>query len=1042
MIKGLAARRAGPGGPGRLLMLSRPRLGAMVIALVVTLAAVFTVGLALADYRDAAVAAAQTPQTAPSPDGRRMLYAFGMAVLAGSVLLFLAGRLSKPDTRTLRQLVDRALEISAPGRVFAGDEPAAGNAAPRLPVAPSGLVDRLAALLGMLHAQRKTVAELLECLPVGAAVLSEDLRVLSSNRLFARMLPSGPVPTRGGTAGGTLPDALLSELAPASAVGAGPFADGFRCFSLEARDRTLRARARTFAAGDAGARVTLLLIEEIAGAGAGKLDGPDYGRFYRLVLNGASEALVLAAADGRVIDANQAAAGLLGVARAEMTGVALARVASGHLAGSPEQSLEAILFSGQYKMDGRTLQMEMLRRDGGAFPAEIKIREGADDQGRFYLIGIRDVGADQLAELLSRDRIEIVDMIAQGKPSGDVLARVAHLVEHQLPGALCSVLLRQNARLVTAAAPNLPRSLWRAFDDAIKDEPDALASGALGPEAVPVAAAPMDGDQLTGGIGGAGIPRIVARWTAPITSTQGIELGAVVVFRSQHGAPTAAHAGVLAVACRLAAVCIEQVRLTSELAYRAEHDPLTGLANRAHFEERVSHALARARRYRRKLGVLSVDLDRFKLVNDTLGHGVGDGLLQQIASRFTGCLRETDIVARWGGDEFVIALAEVRDRLDARATSRKLLDLFQTPFQVEGHTIAATCSIGAAIFPDDGETLDELLRSADRTMYRAKNEGRNGYKCYTPEFDGAVQQKLHLESQLSQAIARNELAVHYQPQFDLDTGKLAAVEALLRWQHPELGAVSPTAFIPVAEESGQIAHIGAWVLRKACRQARIWGDTAGHPVRVAVNVSRLQFAHDDFPDEIAQILRETALDPALLELELTESSVMKHLDESLPRMNHLRRLGVRLSMDDFGTGYSSLSCLQRLPIDTLKIDQSFIREISSSPKTPLLVRSMVTLARSLGIAAVGEGVETTDQLRMLRETGCHLGQGFLLCRPAPEEELFPTPELALFGHPGFLTAAPRTRDILTAPRRACGPLAPALYCDPGMIEDALASAVE
>jgi diguanylate cyclase (GGDEF)-like protein/PAS domain S-box-containing protein len=803
----------------------------------------------------------------------------------------------------------------------------------------------------------------------------------------------------------------------------------------------MRASTAALAADQASGDLQLLLVEDAAGAGVNA--GVDFGKVYGRILECSQDAALLVGVDGRVIISNAAAAELLGRPRSEIDGRSVTEVIPGRLTDFPDQKLDAYLCSGQYKVGRCTLQMELRRADGKNLPVEVKVNEGADEQGRFYVVTIRDRGADRMAELLDRDRLKVVDWLAQGKPSEAVLAAIALMVEHQLPGSRCAVLLVKGQRLVTAAAPNVPSSLWRALDDSLTAAYGAGGGDTAGAaELQPVSTTRVPGEAVDDAPGEMPGPApLCTRWLAPIISSQGVLGGAVAVYRRDSAGPTRAQMDLLGSASRLAAVSVEQLQLTSQLVFRALHDPLTGLANRPHFEERVKRAMARARRYHRKVGILSVDLDRFKLVNATLGRAVGAGLLVRIARRFQEALRETDIVARWGGDEFVIGLVEVRDHHDVRVTARKMLDLFKTPFEVDGHAIAASCSIGSAVYPDDGETLEELLRSADRTMYRAKNDGRNGYRRYTPELDVASEQKIYLEAQLREALAREQLSLHYQPQFDLRTGRLTAVEALLRWRHPQLGLIPPADFIPTAEESGLITPIGDWVLRRACRQAKIWSDAGGCPLRVAVNVSCLQFVQPDFAGRVQQILRDAAVDPALLELELTESTVMKRLEESAATLKRLRDVGVRLSIDDFGTGYSSLSYLQRLPIDGLKIDQSFVRELSSSSKTPFLVKSIVNMAQNLGMVAVAEGVESKAQLRILRGTGCDLGQGFLFCRPTPEEELQPLPELAMIGLPGFRPPGPRPRDWSAAPRADCGPVLSEPFRVPGVLKDTLCSAV-
>ena len=476
--------------------------------------------------------------------------------------------------------------------------------------------------------------------------------------------------------------------------------------------------------------------------------------------------------------------------------------------------------------------------------------------------------------------------------------------------------------------------------------------------------------------------------SAPVFSGEGLVVGLVTVYRPEAEGPSKEHADLLQLATQLISVCIEQRELNDKLAYRAQHDALTGLQNRASFEERLKHAMLNAARYNRRLAVLSVDLDRFKLINDTMGHAAGDEVLKQLAGRLVDSLRETDVVARWGGDEFMIGLMEIGDPHDAVEVAETLMEALKTPFDIAGRQSTVSASIGVSVFPDDGRDLDSLMRHADSAMYRAKKGGRNGFHCYNAKLGETDRQRLEMERQLRGALDRGELALHYQPQIDLRTRSLVGVEALLRWRNPRFGSISPSVFIPIAEETGAIVPIGEWVMREACRGVKELGLAGLDDLRVAVNVSRLQFARPDFVDLVATTVGEAGIEPRQLELELTESLLMEPGDESAPRMAKLSALGIRLSIDDFGTGYSCLSYLHRLPVDTLKIDRSFVRELGESSKAPLLVQSIVALSASLGMRSVAEGVEVPSQLAAIGGTGCDLVQGFLFCEPLPMEELF------------------------------------------------------
>jgi diguanylate cyclase (GGDEF)-like protein len=420
------------------------------------------------------------------------------------------------------------------------------------------------------------------------------------------------------------------------------------------------------------------------------------------------------------------------------------------------------------------------------------------------------------------------------------------------------------------------------------------------------------------------------------------------------------------------------------LEHRAHHDELTGLANRTLFEDRAAVAIAHARRTGGHSAVLFLDLDRFKTVNDSLGHAVGNRLLQAVAKRLRAATRAEDTVARLGGDEFVVLLPHLDDSGDAAQVAAKVLAGFDDPFMLNGHRLFASPSIGIAVFPGDGADADALLENADIAMYRAKQEGRRRFCTYDRSMNDTAHERLALENQLHGAIERGELRLHYQPKIHLPTGRVTGMEALLRWEHPELGLLQPSSFIPLAEETGLIVPIGEWALEEACRQNQEWSTAGFEPLVVAVNLSLRQFQHERIEDVTARVLRTTGLDPVLLELEVTESLAMQDPERIVATLVDLKELGVKCSIDDFGTGYSGLSHLMGFPIDKLKIDKSFVATIDTDREAPIVV-AVVALARGLGLEVVAEGVETTEQLERLRELGCDEMQGFLFSRPVPPQ---------------------------------------------------------
>jgi diguanylate cyclase (GGDEF)-like protein/PAS domain S-box-containing protein len=420
-----------------------------------------------------------------------------------------------------------------------------------------------------------------------------------------------------------------------------------------------------------------------------------------------------------------------------------------------------------------------------------------------------------------------------------------------------------------------------------------------------------------------------------------------------------------------------------QLAY---HDALTGLPNRALFEDRLRVTLAQAQRQRQMVAVMFLDVDRFKIVNDTLGHSGGDVLLRDIAAELTGVIRDGDTVARVGGDEFTLLLPAVNDESDAVAVAERILDTLKQPRFVEGQEFSVTTSIGITVFPQDGTDVHTLLRNADTAMYRAKERGRDNFQLYTPAMNAAVIQRLALENDLRHAVERAELFLHYQPVADVSTGQIVAAEALLRWEHPQRGTLDPDSFIPLAEETGLIVPLGEWVLREACLQARTWQDAGYTPIRLGVNLSARQLHHKDLINLVTSALEESGISPEWLQLEITEGDVMSNVEFIVAVLHKLRSMGVGISVDDFGTGYSSLSYLKRFPIDSVKIDRSFVRDLASDPSDAAIVTTVIAMARNLNLRVVAEGVETTEQLEFLRRRACDEYQGYLISRPLPAHQ--------------------------------------------------------
>ncbi|MGA1264850.1 MAG: putative bifunctional diguanylate cyclase/phosphodiesterase, partial [Prochlorothrix sp.] len=433
----------------------------------------------------------------------------------------------------------------------------------------------------------------------------------------------------------------------------------------------------------------------------------------------------------------------------------------------------------------------------------------------------------------------------------------------------------------------------------------------------------------------------------------------------------------------------ERKQAADRLTYQARHDSLTHLPNRSYFRQCLEEALQKATLARNYVAVFFLDLDRFKVVNDTLGHPVGDQLLTDVSDRLRSNLDSQIIVARWGGDEFTLLMPDIEHPDQSQALADQIVQLFQIPFLLEEEEFHVTGSLGIALYPQDGEEADILLKNADIALYRAKDNGRNRYHFYSPSIDDRTQELLRLETDFYHALTRQEFFLCYQPLIDLGRGQVYGVEALLRWRHPQLGLVSPGIFIPLAEETGLINRIGAWVMTTACAQNKAWQDQGLPPLRMAVNLSTRQVTQQPVASLIHQALAETGLQPQWLTVEMTESSFMQDVAVAERCIQDLHNLGVRVAMDDFGTGYSSLSYFRQFQFDIVKIDQSFVRDLERDPVNLAIVHALVDLVQTTQRDLVVEGIETPEQLHLLQAAGCQLMQGYLFCQPQPEETLTP-----------------------------------------------------
>jgi diguanylate cyclase (GGDEF)-like protein len=581
------------------------------------------------------------------------------------------------------------------------------------------------------------------------------------------------------------------------------------------------------------------------------------------------------------------------------------------------------------------------------------------DGGIDWLRGVIQPSAHRNgAGILDHARTQLLEMVIRNEPLGDVLAEVCSLIEWHAPRGHCLILLLRDERLEPVAGSD-------PFNGAANFDPLRAELAAGSPTATPELPSP-----------------VATSIAVPVWSPESRLLGAVLVWQpatlgAEAVALPAAEVEFLQGASRLAALAIEHAQLHESLIHQARYDKLTGLPNQWLLENRLERAVEAASERDARIALLWIDLDRFKEINDTLGHRFGDDILIQSASRLSALAPEGATLARIGGDEFAILLPNPDS--DAEGCAARVCDEFRKAFQTDGYEVFVTASVGIAIYPEDGLDASTLRRNVDRAMYAAKNRGRNSWCRFEQSAMLGGAERIELETSLRHALPREEFELYYQPQ--LDSGlQLRGMEALLRWRHPRLGVLIPGDFLKLAEETGFIVPMGTWALHQACRQAAAWQSSGSGAVRVAVNVSALQFYHSDFFQIVATALAEAALDPALLELELTESAMMFNFDEAARQMQRLRRLGVSIAIDDFGTGYSSLSYLQRVPADTLKIDRSFLADLDSGNAVPI-VSAITTLARSLGLSVLVEGVETTRQLGAVREIGVDLMQGYFFRRP-------------------------------------------------------------
>ena len=704
-----------------------------------------------------------------------------------------------------------------------------------------------------------------------------------------------------------------------------------------------------------------------------------------VVLEGAGEGICGLDAQGQTTFLNTSAARMLGLEGIAMNGHSFHELVHGTTFDGctlPDCPLRHIrgMVGESFNSTG-----EFRRLDGSCFPVEFVCSPLSED-GLYTgsVITFKDISSRQQAEWLDGDRNMILEMLAENRGLGQIFRAISLMVERQSPGVYCAITTLSGTRLDLRAAPSLPVAL-REVLRSIPVGPDSFCCGTAANLGRPVIAPDIASDPHWEKARRTALDcGVRSCWSHPILSASGEVLGTVATYSGHVDGVNTTGEMLSRVACRLARLVIEQTSLTDKLNFQAHHDSLTGLPNRVLFQSRLDQALVLSRHTGSMCALFYIDLDRFKQINDTLSHRVGDLYLCQVVKRFERTLPPEATLARLGGDEFAVVIPTVEGAIEMEKRARALLGAMLDPFLLDGHTVFGTASVGISL-SDAFCTAADLQSCADQAMYQAKHSGRNRFQFYSADLSRRAMAELEIEHCLRDALDHDQFVLHYQPQCRAN-GELLGFEALIRLPHSERGLIPPHDFIPVAEDTGLIVPIGSWVLRQACRQLATWRKQDLPAITMAVNVSALQLSSGAFPDEVSAMLQEFGLPPDALELELTESMIMENFNDCLAQMEKLRDLGVQLAIDDFGTGYSSLSYLHRLPIHTIKIDQSFVHSMDAEVSTRPLVEAILAAARSLSCKVIAEGVETEAQRRELIQMGCDQMQGYLFSRALPADE--------------------------------------------------------
>jgi diguanylate cyclase (GGDEF)-like protein/PAS domain S-box-containing protein len=659
-------------------------------------------------------------------------------------------------------------------------------------------------------------------------------------------------------------------------------------------------------------------------------------------------------------------------------------IAQGFLADEQE-----IMRSGRPLLDKEEYVLDAKGNHKWLLSTKVPLRD--ENNKIFGLVGIaRDITERKKADILRNGQAQILEMIATNTSLENVLDRLVRLIESQLNGIYGSILLLDDdgQTLRHGAAPSLAEVYTKAIDG-VKIGPTVGSCGTAVYHRKAVIVTDIMSDPLWKDYRHVAEPHgYRSCWSTPILAHDGSVLGVFAMYSTTVREPAPAETLLVDVAIRIAGIAIERKRAEDRIKFLAHHDALTGLPNRSLLNDRLTQAILQTERYNPWVSVVFVDLDNFKNINDSLGHNAGDQLLKVVAARMVAAVRATDTVMRLGGDEFIILLVDQPDNPAViSATLGRIRSAVAEPMVIEGRTLYVTCSMGVATYPADSENPETLVRNADAAMYKAKEAGRDNVQFYTSEMNAKIHEKLALQQELRNALVRSEFILHYQPQVDLRSGRVFAAEALIRWQHPTQGFLTPVKFIPVAEETGLIVQIGAWVLHEACLQNKAWQDQGLPPISVCVNVSARQFMEKNLISRVVSALRDSGLEAKYLELEITESLIMHDVDQAIATMQALRKLGVQLAIDDFGTGYSSLNALKTFPVARLKIDKSFISNIPANESDKAVAAAVISLGQKLNLRVIAEGVETAEQVEFLQANNCDEIQGYHISKPIGPEAI-------------------------------------------------------